>query len=312
MITFCVLLFAAFAHGAIVRMETSSPSLSDGDKAFIAFSGLPIVVWHGIGDACGNSFSMQPFMAMLKNLTGSAVHCLQIGSDVEEDTLNGWFMPANAQIDFACRLLPSFAGIENGFIGMGLSQGGLFVRALLQRCDAASAMQRLIAIGGPQSGVMSFPRCDGNDTVCQVVADLIDLGVYYRFVQNSVSPAGYWHDTREEATYLADCLFLPDINNEQATKNATYRQRIMSLDHFVLVYFQADSVIFPRISEWFGYFANGSNTQVVPLQQSPQYTQDWLGLKTLDQRGALTFLSSPGDHLQFTDAWFKANIGPFL
>lgn len=314
MLSFALLaLWAAAASAGVVRMDWSETAPIEQVQAIAAqASGMPIVVWHGIGDACGNDFSMVPFVAMLKNLTGAPVHCLQIGTDVEEDTFNGWFKAANAQIDYACTLVGALPGLSNGFIGLGLSQGGLFVRALLQRCDAAASMQRLVSIGGPQYGVESFPRCDGNDTICQAVSDLIDLGVYLPFVQNTVSPAGYWHDARDEATYLQSCTFLPDINNEHAQKNATYFQRITALDHLVLVKFTQDSVIFPRESEWFGFFANNSDTQVVPLQKSPLYTQDWLGLRTLDQSGKLVFLASPGDHLQFTHAWFVTNIAPFL
>lgn len=304
---------SAIAVTSEVRVDLSEAASSEQVRAIAAqTSGLPIVVWHGIGDACGNDFSMVPFVAMLKNLTGAPVHCLEIGSDVEEDTFNGWFMAANSQIDYACTLVGALPGLSNGFIGLGLSQGGLFVRALLQRCDAAASMKRLVSIGGPQYGVESFPRCDGNDTICQAVSDIIDLGVYLSFVQNAVAPAGYWHDAREEDTYLKACTFLPDINNEHAQKNATYRQRIVGLDHLVLVKFTQDSVIFPRDSEWFGFFANDSNTQIVPLQKSPLYQQDWLGLRALDKAGKLTFLACPGDHLQFTQAWFVANILPFL
>jgi palmitoyl-protein thioesterase len=105
---------------------------------------------------------------------------------------------------------------------------------------------------------------------------------------------------------------LPDINNELAQKNATYKQRIIGLDRFVMVQFTQDTVIFPRISESFGYFANNSVTDVVPLKKSAQYQQDWLGLRTLDQQGKLTFLSCPTDHLHFTHQWFISNLLPYL
>jgi len=42
-------------------------------------------------------------------------------------------------------------------------------------------------------------------------------------------------------------------------------------------------------------------------------TQDWLGLKEMDARGQLDFLSTPGEHLQFTLEWFESQIiGPYL
>lgn len=255
---------------------------------------------------------MIPFMAFVKNLTNAPVHCLQIGSEPWDDAFNGWLMNANSQLEYACVLLAGISGLDNGFIGMGLSQGGLYIRGLLQRCPAAANMKRLISIGGPQEGVQSVPKCDGNSTVCQLVSRLLDIGIYDALVQDIVSPADYWHYSLDESSYLKYCIFLPDINNELAQKNQTYKQRIVGLDHFVMVQFTQDTVIFPRISESFGYFANGSVTDVLPLKKTAQYQQDWLGLRTLDQQGKLTFLSCPTDHLHFTHQWFIANLLPYL
>lgn len=65
-------------------------------------------------------------------------------------------MNINKQLDYACNLLAKIPDIKNGFYGMGLSQGGLFIRGLKQRCAYAKPMKRLISIGGPQQGVVSF------------------------------------------------------------------------------------------------------------------------------------------------------------
>lgn len=40
--------------------------------------------------------------------------------------------------------------------------------------------------------------------------------------------------------------------------------------------------------------------------------QDRLGLAEMDLDGKLEFLSSEGDHLQFTREWFNANLLPYL
>ena len=64
--------------------------------------------------------------------------------------------------------------------------------------------------------------------------------------------------------------------------------------------------------QWFGFYAPNQDKTVIPLQQSTLYTEDWLGLKQMDNNGQLVFMTSPGDHLQFTDEWFKENIVPLL
>jgi len=69
----------------------------------------------------------------------------------------------------------------------------------------------------------------------------------------------------------------------------------------------------PMDSEWFEFYAPGQDIEVIPLNKSDIYTQDWIGLRELDTSGRLDFLSVVGDHLQFTDAWFISTvIGGYL
>ena len=49
------------------------------------------------------------------------------------------------------------------------------------------------------------------------------------------------------------------------------------------------------------------------LQDLALYTEDWLGLKTLDQQGKLHFREMEGDHMDFNWEWFTENVVlPFL
>ena len=49
------------------------------------------------------------------------------------------------------------------------------------------------------------------------------------------------------------------------------------------------------------------------LQSLALYTEDWLGLRTLDQQGRLHFREMQGDHMDFNWDWFTENIVlPFL
>jgi hypothetical protein len=45
-----------------------------------------------------------------------------------------------------------------------------------------------------------------------------------------------------------------------------------------------------------------------PPPPHPTPTQDWIGLKRLHEKGGLAFESAPGEHMQFTLAWFKKEI----
>ena len=59
-----------------------------------------------------------------------------------------------------------------------------------------------------------------------------------------------------------------------------------------------DTVVDPKGSEWFSWFNSSSPNSMVPLEETPLYQEDWLGLKDLDKAGKLKLMSVDGDHLQ--------------
>jgi len=107
-------------------------------------------------------------------------------------------------------------------------------------------------------------------------------------------------------------VFLADINNARDTKNDTYKQNLVSLNQFAMVLFTLDTMVQPKISEWFGWYTPGQDHDVQPMNQTALYTEDWIGMQQLDRAGKLQFLPCPTDHLQFTDEWFIENIIPLL
>ncbi|KAG8244812.1 Palmitoyl-protein thioesterase 1 [Homalodisca vitripennis] len=117
----------------------------------------------------------------------------------------------------------------------------------------------------------------------------------------------YWHDPLNEEKYRRKSVFLADINNELAV-NESYRQNLLNLKSFVMVQFEEDSMVEPKDSSWFGFYTPGQGVEITPLNQSRIYLEDRLGLRELDKSGRLHFLSVPGDHLQFTEDWFKSAI----
>eukprot|EP00439_Symbiodinium_sp_Y106_P080699 s972_g19.t1 len=108
-------------------------------------------------------------------------------------------------------------------------------------------------------------------------------------------------------------------------ENATYKENFKSLEKLVLVMAEDDTMVHPKESEHFGYFKDGSRETLVDMRDAPWYTDDWFGLKSLDQEtgGAglvgtisallcsalllvaarqdkkIDFFSTPGNHLRF-------------
>jgi len=246
-------------------------------------------------------------------IPGVYVHSLMIGDTIEGDEYNGFFMNVNDQIDLAAKKIAADPKLKNGFNAIGFSQGSQFLRAYVQRYNTP-IVKNLISIGGQHRGVFGFPKCPGaNYKVCEWVRELLDYGAYISFVQRDLVQAEYWHDPLDEQTYIDDCIFLPDINNERKVKNNTYKENLIKLQNFVMITFLKDTMVQPIESERFEFYAPGQDKIIVPLRESPLYTEDWLGLQVLDKANKLKFLEVDGDHLRFTDTWFLENIvSPYL
>ena len=115
-------------------------------------------------------------------------------------------------------------------------------------------------------------------------------------------PAQYFRDPLQLDSYLEHSNFLADINNERALKNKTYKENLSRLERFVLYLFEDDITVVPKESGW---FAEVNDTKVIELKDRNIYKEDWIGLKTLDQRGALKFKTTKGQHMQLSDKLLK-------
>jgi len=271
----------------------------------------PTVLWHGMGDTCCYPFSMGKLKDLIEaHLPGIYVYSIEVGDSIEADELNGYFMNVNEQIDYVCKKLKNDSQLANGFNAMGFSQGGQFLRAYVERCNDPP-IYNLLSVGGQHQGVFGFPKCPGNNSVaCETVRKLLNLGAYNPDVQPHLVQAEYWHDPLNEEEYLEKCVFLPDINNANSV-NETYRKNFISLNKFVLVQFTEDTVVQPRESEWFGWYAPGQDKELVNVTETSLYKDDTIGVKYLMDNKKVEFIPCKGDHLQFTEDWFITNLIPF-
>lgn len=94
----------------------------------------------------------------------------------------------------------------------------------------------------------------------------------YRWVQDYLVQATYWHDPLNENLYRKHSKFLAEINNENEV-NQTYIENLNNLQHFVMVKFDSDSMVQPVDSEWFGFYKPGQGKEVESLQNSELYTK---------------------------------------
>ncbi|MEQ2164223.1 hypothetical protein GOODEAATRI_004406 [Goodea atripinnis] len=85
------------------------------------------------------------------------------------------------------------------------------------------------------------------------------------------------------------CDMIREALNRGAYSDLVQKQKnLQQLEKFVMVKFLQDTVV------------------------DPVDTEDRLGLAAMDKAQKLVFLSTDGDHLQFTTEWFNSNLLPFL
>merc|ERR1712083_112339 len=124
---------------------------------------------------------------------GVHVFNVAIGQPEIIDGINGVLMPCVDQIDWVCQKLldPLMA---DGYNAIGISQGGLLVRGLVQRCPLP--VKNLITFGSPHQGVFGIPDC------AHVT------GSFELWIQDLIAAAQYWHDPLNHTNYAHGSHYL--------------------------------------------------------------------------------------------------------
>ncbi|KAM7274321.1 hypothetical protein ACFE04_028985 [Oxalis oulophora] len=260
----------------------------------------------GINDKC-TSQEVQPYLNTLRELSGVRGYCIEVGNGVWDS----WFMPIDKQAKIVCRKVKKMRILKKGYNLVGLSQGNMIARGLIEFCKGPP-VKNYISLAGPHAGVALGPLCKFGE-ICQIVDNLIQENVYSDYIQGHFAPSGYLKIPDDVFTYLRSCKYLPKLNNERPGKRKSmYKKRFTSLDNLVLIMFDHDEVIVPRESSWFGFHPDGSIGPVLPPQKTKLYKEDWIGLRTLDKKGKVKFIRVEGFHLKISIEDTKKYVVPYL
>ncbi|EMC96863.1 hypothetical protein BAUCODRAFT_47526, partial [Baudoinia panamericana UAMH 10762] len=271
---------------------------------------LPLLMWHGLGDRY-NAEGLRVTGALARKIhPGTYVYTIRLDEDGGNDRTDSFFGNVTTQIDQVCeeikkdpRLYAAQTAEGIRVDALGFSQGGQFLRGLIERCNVLS-VRSLVTFGSQHNGIAQFQVCGQRDFVCKGAVALIKGNAWTDTVQSRVVPAQYYR-TRNETTglasdeYLKHSNFLADVNNERVLKNAKYAARIAELEHFAMYVFSEDQTVIPKESGWFAE-VNATSGHVTPLRHRQMYKEDWLGLKKLDERGGLAFRTVPGKHMELS------------
>ncbi|KAF8891720.1 Alpha/Beta hydrolase protein [Infundibulicybe gibba] len=257
----------------------------------IAGSPRPLVLWHGLGDS-HSSPGMLEFASLIKDMhPGIFVHSVYIDEDLDEDKRAGFYGNVNDQIDVVAQQLAAIPQLASGFDAIGFSQGGQFLRAYVERYNSPP-INNLITFGSQHMGISDIPLCRPYDFLCQVARRATKGAVYSSWAQTNLVQ--------------------------------TYARNLATLNSLVLVIFTQDKTVVPKESAWFGSQAvdpdsarpfgessrsgmsqqvmGGDNT-IIPMRMQPLYIEDWIGLRQLDERGAVVLETCEGEHMRISGCW---------
>jgi palmitoyl-protein thioesterase len=264
----------------------------------------PVVLMHGITSTAAGMDDVADWIRT--SYPGIYIVSVEIGNG----KLDSYLFPLDKQVNLFCETVESDVNLRQGFNLLGYSQGSIIVRGALERCSLP--VFNLITLSGIHQGTFGVPYLT---FIPEQYRQLISKYAYEIPVQNALSPPSYWRDPGELDRYIADCHFLPDINNEREPRNEIYRQNMIKLNSFVMTYSDIDEVIMPRQSGLFmGYQKN--SLEVETWNNSRQFTEDLIGLRTLLEQGKLFTFTAHVKHQDVTHApnkdFFMKNILSFF
>jgi palmitoyl-protein thioesterase len=300
----------SLVRSSVVTAPRSNPLLRDDDENDTP---LPLIIWHGLGDnyQADGLTALAQFAETIN--PGTLVYLIHLDDDASADRTATFLGNLTLQVEKVCADLAAHPILSTApaVDALGFSQGGQFLRAYVERCNYPP-VRSLVTMGSQHNGISEFQTCGDSDWLCKGWQGLLRSNTWSSFVQSRLVPAQYFRNLNEYDRYLESSNFLADINNERDVKNDNYKQNLEKLEKFVMYTFDDDEMVVPKESGW---FSEVNGTQVTALRERDIYKQDWLGLKTLDKKGALEFKTTPGPHMNLPQPLlediFTSYYGPY-
>ena len=242
---------------------------------------VPIIGLHGI---FSNATLLNDFATFVENGTGRPFINLEYGLFEKLSSL----IPIYQQSKHICwMLLFNSIVMTSDYIDLiGFSQGGLIMKALTQICPFIN-VRYLITIVTPNSGIY-YPNNPINT----------QINFYSEDSQKYLSYAGYYRDPTIYETYLDNSSFLAMANNEKQTSSSDQnKQSMVNLKNHMVVYSTNDTIISPYGSPMYDLYEYVDGEIVyVPREQTKEYINDVLGIRTLYETNRFQIITTNCSH----------------
>lgn len=272
------------------------------------------------------------------------IYSVRVGENDNQDRYFSYFDDANRQIEEVCSKIRSNSILNSniGFHAVGLSQGGLLLRALIQKCPDLKVLS-LTTFGSPLQGTASYPGCgkkyrpyhEGIREGNLLMQRLPSRSSYWtfgmgrmigRFLQGdewerllpcsiitALVSASIYHDG-------AQSTVMPAQYYKDPLQMDTYRLQNMWLQDLNNEMSEKNSTykegimklkllsVYSFSQEDVVFPKESTNLgwtdgeHVIPLRNLLMYEQDWVGLRYLDEQGRIRQTELDGKHLEIKDA----------
>jgi pimeloyl-ACP methyl ester carboxylesterase len=232
----------------------------------------PTILVHGIG---GDSSDLIDLKNGLES-EGAEVYNMEIGNGKIDSII--W------NINKQCQVLGeniNNLSLESDKINLiGVSQGGLLARCYVEKyANSIKPVHSLITYGAPH------------------------MGIYISWID--LSKLEYWKNPFKYQEYLDNNDFLAYINNDRKhTDMKLYRDNLVSLDNFLVIWTDLEKVVDPKESTRFEFYnismaETSGDLEIVNFQESEIYIEDIIGLRELDKNGKLKVKQYDCQHEEF-------------
>jgi len=264
---------------------------------------LPIVATHGMGDSCFNQ-GMSSITKAAGTHAGVYSVCIPGGPNQIEDTLSAFFINMNKNVDNFAAQVRNNTNLAHGFDAFGLSQGNAIIRGYIQKYNKPP-VRNYLSIHGVDMGVSGFPNCNPAGILksfCDALDEILGALAYNPTIQDILFQSNYFRDPMKMTAddYIKYSQIAQWNNENPATVNATLKTNFIAVKSYNMIKALKDTMVFPNEGEWWGEFKPGQFKDVLTMTQTPLYSGDNFGLKTVDSDKKIKFNSTTGGHLEFT------------
>ena len=181
-------------------MKTKSIFLLFSFGLSLVYSIYPIAVFHGIVDSC----QMKNTSILVNDLRrdlGVHVECIEVGNGYFDSV----FMPILSQAEYACNQIKNNPNFQGKFNLLGISQGTLIGRYIIEKCDMQGQVVKYMSFGGPQMGIGYIPKITCGKA-CEFLNN-ITAPIAYKLI-DKIAPCGYFKYRYAQKEYQEKNVFL--------------------------------------------------------------------------------------------------------